>query len=67
LQVLDATDREAVGAIIVIGGIHAGRIEVEVIGVRAIRTARPVVAVRALIVKRGIAVIAVAGYRDNNR
>ena len=61
LQVLDATDREAVGAIIGIRGIHASGIEVQIEGIRATGTTGPVVAVRTLIVKSGRAVIAVAG------
>ena len=57
---LDATNREPVGAVIVVSRIHTCRIEVEIVGVGGVGTTRPIVAVGTLIGERAI-VVAVAG------
>ncbi|MDR0650689.1 MAG: hypothetical protein LBG59_04775 [Candidatus Peribacteria bacterium] len=49
---LETTQGEAVGTIVVVVRVHVGRIQVQITGVRAIRTRRPVVAVVPLIVDR---------------
>lgn len=61
LQVLDAPNGKPVRAVIVISWINTAGIEVQIVGVDASDTARPVVAVGALIVERATAVVAVAG------
>ena len=61
LQILEATDTEPVGSIIRIRRISGSRIKVQIEGVSARRTGRPVVTVRPLIVQGSIVPIAVAG------
>ena len=61
LQVLETTNREAVGTIVIIDWIHTTGIKVQIVGVNASNTARPVVAVTTLIVERTCVTIAVAG------
>ena len=61
LQVLDAPNGKPVRAVIVISWINTAGIKVQIVGVDASDTARPVVAVGALIVERATAVVAVAG------
>jgi hypothetical protein len=61
---LETTHREPVGTIVVVVRVHVGRIQVQIAGVRTIRTRRPVVAVATLIVDRGgRTVIAVTSKR----
>ena len=58
--VLETTHTEAVRPIIVIRRVNSRGIEVQIVTVRRVRTGRPVVAVRPLIVHRTVWVIAVA-------
>ena len=52
LQVLDSPNREAVEPVVVVRGIDATRIEVQVVAVsRRVQRRRPVVAVRAVVVE----------------
>jgi len=60
-SILDTPHRETVRPIIVVRGIHSPRIEVQIVGVRPVRTGRPVVAVRTLIVEIAIGTIPVTG------
>ena len=59
-SVFEATDRKPVGAVIVIRGIDAIRIKVQIVGVSIVNRRRPIVAVRTHIVERAIAVVPVA-------
>ena len=66
---LDAADREAVAANVVVLRVHATRVEVQAIGVRrAVRRSRPVITVVPLVVHGPGCVVAVArsGIRSNH-
>ncbi|MDR0651360.1 MAG: hypothetical protein LBG59_08425 [Candidatus Peribacteria bacterium] len=52
LGIFETTQREPVRAMVAGGREHGGRIQVQITGVRAIRTRRPVVAAVSLIVDR---------------
>ncbi len=62
IGVLETTSRETVCTVVVISWVNIGRIEVQVIGVRSIRSRRPVVAVWSLIVNTSASVVAVTCY-----
>jgi hypothetical protein len=60
-QILETTNSKPVGSVVVVGGVNASRIEVQIECVSTGNTGRPVVAVPALIVEAAIAVVAVTG------
>ena len=60
-SVLDTTERIPVGAAIVVSGIRAGRIEVQVVGVDTGRRTRPIAAEATLSEERSSEVVTVAG------
>jgi hypothetical protein len=60
VQILDATQREAVGAVVTVSGIHVTTVEVQVVCISTANAGTPVVAVRTLVVEETITVVPVA-------
>ena len=58
---MNAADGKAGAAVTDVRRVHAAGVEVQVVGVRAVRAGRPVEAVTALKVQGAIAVVPVAG------
>jgi len=60
VQILDATQREAVAAVVTVSRIYRTTVEVQVVGISTKDTTAPVVAVRTLVVEQTITVVPVA-------
>ncbi|NDW18741.1 hypothetical protein D0T53_07415 [Dysgonomonas sp. 216] len=60
VQILDATQREAVAAVVTVSRIYRTTVEVQVVGISTKDITAPVVAVRTLVVEQTITVVPVA-------